>query len=133
AERFLTAYEKAKGQTAESLLEWTLLGVQQGDFAGQGRALQVMVNEDHPDSALILEALANGYYNTHDATFMLHCLDLLLESESNHAPALLLRARGLEGQHRPLEEVLAAYERALQLSPDSVEARLGLAEALNRL
>src|SRR5262245_34612935 len=32
AERFLTSYEERSGPTAESRLEWDLLGVQQGDL-----------------------------------------------------------------------------------------------------
>jgi tetratricopeptide (TPR) repeat protein len=129
AERLLTAYERSQGQTAESRFEWTLLGVQQGDFAGQERALQGMVDQGHADSPLILEALAKGYFNTRDGPLMLHCLDRLLKVEPGHVPALLWRARGLEGP----DDALTAYQRAVEVAPDSDEAQLGLAAALDRL
>jgi tetratricopeptide (TPR) repeat protein len=132
AERFLTEYERVRGETAESRFEWTLLGAQQGDFAGQKQALQKRVERKDLDSVLILEALAKGFYCTHDGQMMLHCLDMVLKVEPENLPALLWRAKGLEALGK-LDETLAAYQRASEQVPDSEVARLGLAEALNRL
>jgi len=132
AERLLTAYESAVGESSESKREWTLLGVQQGDFEGQERALWELVNRKHPDSTLILEALAKGYFNTHNGSDMMECLKLILEADPGHVPAIIWRAKLSEGRHS-IEDTLDNYELAVELAPESVEARLGFADALNRL
>ncbi len=130
AERYLTEFERLRGETEASRLEWTLLGVQQGDIEGPEQSLQIMVNERHPASALILEALAKGYLNTVRRARMVACLSKLLESEPKNARALVLRGQGWVGMHR-FDDALRDFERALELAPDSVDAHLSLADALN--
>ena len=61
AERFLTAFEETAGPTDASKLEWVLLGVQQGDFAGHEQRLRTDAGRNTPDAPAILEALAKGY------------------------------------------------------------------------
>ncbi len=132
AERFLMAYEQRQGITPESELEWLLLGVQQGAYAGQERLLQSLVDQEHAGTVLILEALAEGYQNTFRLSDMMGCLDRLLQRQPAHVPALVLRGRGWEGLRYP-ERAVQAYQQALELAPDSSAAQLGLAETLNRL
>jgi tetratricopeptide (TPR) repeat protein len=132
AERLLTAYEQSHGSDAETRLEWQLLGVQQGDLADSERELRLRVRDNSPDANLILEALTKGYLNTFQWSDAMACLDLLLERQPAHAPALVLRARALDALRWP-ERALEAYRKAVDLTPESVVARLGLADALNRL
>src|SRR5262249_9853226 len=47
AERFLGVFEARAGPTDASRLEWVLLGVQQGDFAGEEGRLQAAVARKH--------------------------------------------------------------------------------------
>ncbi len=132
AERLLMAYEQRQGVTPESDLEWILLGVQQGDFAGQERSLLSLVDREYAGTPLILEALAKGYQSTLRGSDMLACLDRLLQQQPADVPALVLRGKGYEGLRNP-EKALENYQQALELLPESDEARLGLAEMLNRL
>lgn len=132
AERLLTDYEQAEGETTQTRLEWLLLGVQQGDYAGEERNLQLRVDREHADTDLILEALAKGYMNTFRWSDLVNCADIWLERRPRHPSALALRARGLEGLRRP-EEALAFYQQAVDRAPGADDTRLGLAEMLNRL
>jgi tetratricopeptide (TPR) repeat protein len=132
AEQLLADYVRRREGTPEGELEWLLLGVQQGDFAGQERSLQALVDREHPATPLILEALAKGYMNTFRWSDMVGCLDLLLQREPAHVPALVLRGKGWEGL-RQVERAREDYQRAVELAPEASEGRLGLAEVLNRL
>lgn len=132
AERLLTECERRHGATPATELEWLLLGVQQGDYAGHETFLQSAADQEHPDALLILEALAKGYMNTYRWSSMVGSLDRMLERQPGHLPALVLRGKGWEGLRR-LDNARKDYERALALSPEAGEARLGLAEILTRL
>src|SRR5262249_52411207 len=128
----LTEYEEHEGVTPESQLEWLLLGVQQGDSAGQERYLQSLVDREHPASDQILEALAKCCLNTWRWPDMIHCLKLLFERRPGDLRARGWRPKGGEGQHNP-EAALADYRKAVERDPASAAAHLGLAETLNRL
>ena len=130
AERLLTDYERRRGTTEEGKLEWLLLGLQQGDLAGQVRYLQSLVDAEHPAAPLILEALAKGFLNVSRGPDMLVCLNRLLKSQPINAPAPILRGKGWEGLHQT-ERAVDDYQRAVTLNPESREGRLRLAEALD--
>jgi tetratricopeptide (TPR) repeat protein len=132
AERYLTDYEQRFGSTDEVRLEWLLLGAQQGDLAGQDSHLESLVLAHHPARPLILEALAKGYMNVARWNRMFSCLDMLLEREPTNTLALVLHGRGWEGLHNP-ERALEDYHRAVELDATYDEARLRLAETLQRL
>src|SRR5262249_44817678 len=96
------------------------------------RLLQSLVDQEHLDALLILEALAKGYLNTFRWSDTMGCLDRLLAQQPAHVPALILRGKGWEGLRNP-EKALESYQQAVDLDPESGEAQLGLAETLNRL
>jgi tetratricopeptide (TPR) repeat protein len=131
AERLLTDYERCRGVTEEGKLEWLLLGLQQGDLAGQVRYLQGLVDAEHPAAPLILEALAKGFLNVSRGPDMLVCVNRLLKTEPTNVPALILRGEGWEGLHQT-ERAVEDYQRAVTLNPMSSEGRLHLAEAFDR-
>ena len=131
AERFLTALEERTGPTDASRLEWTLLGVQQGDFADQEQRLRSEAGRDTPDATAILEALARGYSSNYRWPEAQDTLERLLKRSPDHALALLVRG-ALHDQLRNPTEAEADFRRAVELTPASPTARLALAEHLNR-
>ncbi|HLJ93551.1 MAG TPA: tetratricopeptide repeat protein [Gemmataceae bacterium] len=131
AEHYLVDYERRYGETEESRLEWLLLGVQQGDLAGELSYLQSLVDAKHSSTPLILEAMAKGYLRVARWASMLVCLNGLLQSEPTNPRALLLRGKRSEGIH-DLERAARDFEHVLELVPDCSEARLRLAETLHQ-
>jgi len=132
AERLLTAFEQTFGETEASRREWQLLGVQQGDLTDDERGLRALVDRGDAESSLIAEALAKGYKNSLRWSLMLECLNQWLEREPGNAAALVLRGKGRDGL-RQFERAREDYQRAVELAPDFVAARLGLGEVAHRL
>jgi Tfp pilus assembly protein PilF len=107
-----------------------LLHAQQGELAGVDIQLKAQATApDCPDRILILEALAKGYGSVYRHADALICLNLLLQQDPDHLPALLLRGRILGKLERD-EDALRDYQQAASLAPESTEARVRLAEAL---
>ncbi len=131
AERLLTEYERQFGPTPESEFEWTLLGVQQADFAGQEESLRARIEREPAEAIVILEALAKGY----DAAFRypdaLAALSKLAVAEPDNVPALILSGLVLDRQ-RQAEPAERALRRAVELAPDNASASAALADVLNR-
>ncbi len=132
ARRYLDALEALQGLTPDVSLERALALAQRGDLRGVEDDLRAMVDDNHPDTPHILEALAGGYLATYQLSFMLDSLDLLRERWPDHVGGCLLRGRCLEDLDRA-EEALADYERAVELAPRSGVARLHLAGVLHQL
>jgi tetratricopeptide (TPR) repeat protein len=132
AQDHLTACRKLQYRPDALALEEVLRGVQQGDIDGVEESVRALVQQDHPDTPVILEALARGYAKTFRLEQAIDSLSLLLQREPGHVPALLLRAKclGLLGQD---EDAAADYEKAVGIAPDRDEARLALARTLWRL
>ncbi|HEX3150511.1 MAG TPA: tetratricopeptide repeat protein [Gemmataceae bacterium] len=130
AEWFLTEYERRAGKTPASELEWSLLGVQQGDFAGQEESLRAIVDRNSSDAANILEALAKGYNVAFRYTDALAALGRLIESHPDHVPALILRGTILDHQ-RQADAAEKSLRRAVELAPASAEVNAALATVLN--
>jgi tetratricopeptide (TPR) repeat protein len=128
AEDHLTACQELAGVRADSALEWSLLRAQQGDLAEEAD-LQALGARDGPEAPLILEALVKGYLASDRAPDALDTAGALLRREPDHAGAHLWRARAAEALHHRAE-ALPDYRRAVELDPDSDEARLDLADCL---
>jgi tetratricopeptide (TPR) repeat protein len=110
-------------------IERALLRVQQGNPAPVAAALLAYVKNDHPDSVLILEALAQGYLKAYAPDRALFCLEQWLRREPDHPQALYWRglARELTRDRSGARE---DFERVLEQKEDHAEARLRLAELL---
>ncbi|HZT83131.1 MAG TPA: tetratricopeptide repeat protein, partial [Gemmataceae bacterium] len=109
-------------------LERALLHAQQGNLEKwvQGY-LWSRVNSGHPDTDLILEALAQGYLKSYQLASAVQCLDQWLERRPDAAQALVWRAEA----HVRLHNASAAikdYTQALELEPQRDDVRLRLAE-----
>jgi tetratricopeptide (TPR) repeat protein len=137
AEQHLEACERLGGLTAETRRERLLLAAQQGDLDDMGGLPDVPPGPDSPDAVPVLEVVAKGYANRFWYDDALPWLNALIEREPRHPQAHLLRARawealGGDGLSGHEQDALRDYERAVEVSP-SLDARLGLAEALYRV
>jgi tetratricopeptide (TPR) repeat protein len=130
AEQLLSRFEVRHGATDGSRLEWALLGVQQGDGAAEERSLVALRDRQHPETPLILEALAKGCLNTLRGSAAVAYLDQLTEREPGHVTPLILHGKALDGLRRTTRAA-DDFRRAVTLAPDSADARLGLAAALS--
>jgi tetratricopeptide (TPR) repeat protein len=131
AERFLSAYEDEAGPSDASRLEWTLLGAQQGDFAGEEERLQTALVNNHPDSEAIMEAAAKGCAANFRWPEAITILDGLLARNPGHVPALVLRGT-VQDRMQPSEKSEEDFRRAVSLAPGSAAAHAALAGLLNR-
>jgi tetratricopeptide (TPR) repeat protein len=114
----------------EVVLEGRLLRCQTGDLGpGEDEDLRAAVQEGHPQTGLILEALALGYLYDYRLGNALRYVDLLLAREPGHVQGYVWRGYVREAlrQHEAARE---DYRKALELDPHCDEARLRLAEGL---
>ena len=129
AARHLDECRRLNGDASLRALEAALLAAQAGDVARVEEDLYLFVKEDHPQTSLILEALAHGYLHIYDLPSALGCLDLLLKREPENTHALIWRGHVWSGMANP-SKALADYQRAVEIDPNNAEARLLLAETL---
>src|SRR5262249_24129076 len=83
----------------------------------------------HPESVLILEALAQGYLQNYHLPLAQYCVHELIHRQPEHAEAHLWQGRIWDRVNKPAAAVMA-YRRAVELDPEQQEARLRLAELL---
>jgi Tfp pilus assembly protein PilF len=130
AKRRLDICQQLEGPTARITLERRLIPVQQGAFPVQVEGwLQQLLNEDHPDSQHILEALSRGCMSTYRVHNAKSYLSLWLERDPANVQALLWRAS--------IHQHLMDYERAVEdcrvaaeIAPKDKEAQGRFAQAL---
>jgi tetratricopeptide (TPR) repeat protein len=121
---------KELGWVTEAIdLEWALLKAQRGDNSEVQEILLSFVERGHPDSVLILEALAHGYMETFYLAAAVKCLDMWLDREPDDPQAHFWRGEVMQLLHR-YEEALADFQRAVDLAPNRDDARLKLADGL---
>ena len=131
AEKYLTAFEEVERPTEASRLEWTLLGVQQGDFGEDEDRLRVAVGRNHPEEPAILEALAKGYIAAQRWQEAIQAVERLLARDPDHIPGLILRAAAAE-RFRAADAAEKDLRRAIEKDPENAAAQSALAELLNR-
>jgi predicted Zn-dependent protease len=131
ARQHLAACKKLQWVPEAIDLEYALLLAQQGDTAPVEVYLLSCVHKDHPDSELILEALARGYLQTFQLTRALECLDLWLERQPDEVQALAWRGEVLERLDRH-QAALEDYRRVVDLDAGRDDTRLRLADLLLR-
>jgi tetratricopeptide (TPR) repeat protein len=130
AESQLSACWRLPGLRPPIELEQALLGVQQGDLAGED-AWRARVTPQSPDRLLILEALAKGSLATFRWNEARAYADAILQGQPDHAQGLWLRGRAwirVQQEDKALEDLQSAMEH----DPASVEVRLTLAELLHK-
>jgi tetratricopeptide (TPR) repeat protein len=129
AERCLDKYQQARGCDEAYAFEQLLLSAERqvnevADLCWR------YVEENHPETPVILDALARGYLRQYRLVEARACLNRWLESQPESAEALSLEGRyNLEYVFSKNAAVIS-YRRAVELDPDHEDARLGLAVAL---
>jgi tetratricopeptide (TPR) repeat protein len=129
AEQHLSRCGPLHGMSEAVQLEWLLLRCQRGEVDELAPGLLGQVDEDHPESAAILEALASVYMRDNRYLEALRCLDRWIECEPNSVTALDWRGWvGNQLDHRG--QATLDFDRALQLQPDRSDIRFRLADML---
>lgn len=114
------------------VLEHMLLRAEHGDVARVEERLRVLVEQHHPDTQLILEALTAGFRRIAQLARTQEYLELWLQHAPDDVQALEWRA-GVNSHLDKEEEALAEYQHLMDLVPDHDLRRLKLAETLSRL
>jgi tetratricopeptide (TPR) repeat protein len=110
-------------------LEGALEQAQRGDLDEVERVLLSFVERGHPDTALILEALVQGYLTEYQLQRAVAGLDRWLERQPDNTQALLWRGQTWLLLDRR-DAALADYRRAVELDPEDDEAAHKLADVL---
>jgi Tfp pilus assembly protein PilF len=127
----LDSFERLEGKTPAYLLEYAMLRAQQGDFQSSGEYLISLLAKDHPDSTLILEALAHGTNYIYHLGESMHFAEQALQREPGHVPMLLLLAH-LWDSVSAFDNAEKNYRAAVEAQPGHAQARLELAQFLLR-
>jgi tetratricopeptide (TPR) repeat protein len=132
ANSFLTDWEHRHGVTAATARERALLRAQAGELAEVGPGLKDLVEHRDPDACLILEALARGEMKAHQLPAARVTLSALLKLQPSHYHAWIWRGE-VYSQESYRHDALDDYQHALDLKPESHDARRHLARMLQLL
>jgi tetratricopeptide (TPR) repeat protein len=129
AEEHLDCCGHLDGMSDPVQLEWLLLRCQRGEVDELAPGLLALTDNHHPDSVVILEALAGVYMRQTRYPMAIRCLDRWVELTPDSVRALDWRGWVFNQlDHRA--QALNDYQRALELQPGRSLVRLRLAELL---
>jgi len=129
AELHLNEVQRVTGVSETTNLEWAMLRAHYGDLDSVENYLQSLVQEGHPESRLILDALAAGYLRMYRNVDAEQCIHIWLEREPNCPQALYYRGLGwqrLHGYQKAVDDFTVVVEQ----DPDRDNARIRLAACL---
>jgi tetratricopeptide (TPR) repeat protein len=129
AERFLEEFRSARGSDEACSFEQLLLNAERSVDRVANRC-RWYVEQGHEDSALILEALARGYFRQYQPGAARWCLDRWLQMEPNNAQVHYLDGQFQMNFTHRYDSAQASYRRAVELDPEHEEARVCLAVLL---
>jgi tetratricopeptide (TPR) repeat protein len=133
ADRYLDQYQKLRGKDDEDLfVERALVGVERGEIESVSGFCQALVEQDHPATPLILEALAKGYLRRARPRDAERALNEWLTRQPDNLQAILLRGQ-IHDEDLRYYDAIADYRRILEVDPELGEARLHLCESLMQL
>src|SRR5262249_8886398 len=93
AEQHLGVCRGEPSLQAEYHLEWNLFHAHAGDLDDVEGHLRALLDRGHPQAPLILEALAEGYFQTYRTRNASACLERWLKAEPDNPRALFCRGR----------------------------------------
>jgi tetratricopeptide (TPR) repeat protein len=134
AEKHLKVADLYQGDLPDEVieLEQHLLRAQRGDSQQILTYCQSLVAADHPQTPLILEAMAQGFVRQFRLAEAQVCLRVWLDRQPDNPQGLYLRAWVWE-QRNNYVEAAADYRHLLKLMPENKDARLRLASCLVNL
>jgi tetratricopeptide (TPR) repeat protein len=115
------------GATEDIQLEFLLMRVQGGDVDQVAGQLMLYVEEKHPRTSQILETVFRAYAYNHRYGPAYAAANRWIEAVPDSAQPLFWRGWVLERLNDP-DEAIKDYQRALEVDPTMVPARLRLAE-----
>jgi predicted Zn-dependent protease len=133
ADRLLDRYQAVRGKDDEDLfLERVLVRVQRGELDSVSNYCQSMIEQDHPATILILEALTRGCLRMYRPQAAESSLNEWLKRQPDNAEALCLQGQVYDLEMR-MHDAIASFRRALTVDPELDEARLRLCTILMQL
>jgi Tfp pilus assembly protein PilF len=115
------------GAKEDIQLEFLLMRVQNGEEDVVAPDLEAYVDKKHPESGMILETLARAYMTQLRYGPALGVLDRWIREDPNAAKAYKLRG-WVWMRIDDTQSAMNDYQRAVELDPDGIGARLQLAE-----
>jgi predicted Zn-dependent protease len=129
AEHFLARYVHMRGLDDAGNFEQILLAAERTiDQAAEPCWRQI--EQGHPESALLFEALTRGYLRQYRLGEARMCLDRWLQLQPDNPEALSLDGQFHLDYARARSAAVESFRRALQIDEEHEDARLGLAVAL---
>jgi predicted Zn-dependent protease len=130
AAEHLETCERLGAASDDMLREWAMLRFQRGEATPYNEQILLQAfDHNHPDSALVLEALARGYMRVYALDHALRALDQWLERRPDSVQARLHRGWVYERLDRA-EDAQNDYLAAAQQHPDDAEAMRRLAQVM---
>jgi predicted Zn-dependent protease len=132
AKKHLDECQRIDAKTPENLLEYAMLRAQQGDFRDSGTYLLSLLDDNPPETPLILEALALGTYRVYMLGAARNYAEKAIQLEPGNVTMLLLLAHLYDSRVR-FDDAEKNYRAAVDAQPGHAQARLELAQFLLRL
>jgi predicted Zn-dependent protease len=129
ADRLLEKYQQARGLDDAGSFEQLLLSAERRVDQVDDQCRR-HIEEGHPDTPLIFEALARGYLRQYRLPEARSCLARWLQAQPDNTQALCLKGQIHLDYERAPDQAVESYRRAVELDPEHEEARLGLAITL---
>jgi predicted Zn-dependent protease len=126
AERCLEKYQKARGIDDALNFEQLLLSAER-NVDQVAEVCRRHIEEGHPDTPLILEALTRGYLWQYRLVEARTALRRWKENQPENAQVFCLEGQLYFDYERSMHAAQDSYRQAVKLDPDNEEAHLGMA------
>jgi tetratricopeptide (TPR) repeat protein len=132
ADRLLDSYQELGRQDENLTLERVCLRAERGEPDSVSKSCRTFIEQDHPGSPLLFEALVRGYMRVYQPLRAEKLLNEWLQRQPDNPQALFIQGQILDLQMRQTESI-QSYRAALTVDPTLDEARLRLCDALMQL
>jgi predicted Zn-dependent protease len=126
----LGEYQRRVGSSTEDgTLEWAMLRAQRGEVEPVEAFLRKQVDQKHPHSTWILEAMTRGYLRLHRRLDAMNCVRIWLEREPQAIRAVMLRGL-IHYRANAFSRAVEDLRQVVEREPKNDEARRLFANAL---